>query len=145
MVSAGAGNRPASMSMSGPNYLRVERVGQRSRGGINWLHIFLLFLLFGPPIMMAFMYVGDFIRDSPIGVALGLQATPRDRLLEFYAKHNPKKATPAHVDKLLAKNKGREKELFTRLERTYEERAKQKERMAKAQEEDKKYEEQTRL
>ena len=148
MVSAGAGNRPASMSMggaNGPNYLKVERVGQGSRGGINWLHIFLLFILFGPPIMMAFMYVSDFVSESPLGVVLGLRSTPRDRLLEFYSKHNPAKATSAHVDKLLAKNKGRETELFSKLERTYEERAKRRERIAKAQEEDRKYEEQTRL
>ena len=146
MMSVGAGNRPASMSMSGstrPNFLKVERVGEGSRGGINWLHIALLLILFGPPIMMAVMWVSDFVSSSAIGVQLGLSSSPRDQLMEFYSKHNPAKATSAHVDKLLAKNKGRERELFQRLERTYEERSKRKERVAKAKEEDKKYDEQT--
>ncbi len=114
------------------SYVRVGKVGGGSGGGINWLHIGLLLLLFGPPIMMGVMWAHEFVTTSAIGVSLGLSMTHRERLMAFYGTHNPAKATDKHVDKLLKKYEGKEKALLERLERKYE-------RIERAQEEDRKY------
>ena len=43
----------------------------------------------------------------------------RARLMQFYKRHAPSKATPGHVDKMLKKYKGHYKKLFKKLAKKY--------------------------
>ena len=121
--------------------VKVDRVSSTSGGGFNWLNMFFLFLLFGPPLMMGVMYVHEFISTSPIAQTLGLVSSNHDRLMAFYAEHNPTKATVEHVDKILLKYVDKEEELFTKLKRKYEAIAIRKKAIEKAEEEDAKLKE----
>ena len=118
--------------------VRVDRVDAKGSGGINWINIFLLLLLFGPPLMMGGIWLQDFLATSEIAQSIGLAKSHRDRLISFYDQHNPAKATIKNVDKMLLKYEGREQDLFAKLERKYEAVKIRKAAQAKAEEQDEK-------
>mmetsp|Transcript_31999 Transcript_31999/g.42222 ORF Transcript_31999/g.42222 Transcript_31999/m.42222 type:complete len:135 (+) Transcript_31999:160-564(+) len=99
---------------------------QKSRKeGIRWMPIVFLFLFVGPACLPGVFWIFDKIAQSDFGKSMGLYEEPRVRLEKFYREHNPSKL--GEVDKMLKKYKGREDELFKRLERVYAERRKEAE------------------
>ena len=110
--------------------VKVDRVSSKSRGGLNWLNMFFLFLLFGPPCMMGVMWVSDFLSTTVF------KSSNHDRLMSFYAQNNPTKATTEFVEKTLLKYQGREEQLFTKLQRKYEAKEIRRKARERAEEED---------
>jgi hypothetical protein len=120
----------------GMRSVKVDRVDAKGRGGVNWINLFFLLLLFGPPMMMGGMWIHEYLTTSEVGRALGFGYTHRDRLIQFYDLHNPGKSTITNVDKMLKKYEGREDELFAKLERKYEALERKRKLQKAAEEED---------
>ena len=122
--------------------VKVDRVDAKSKSGLNWMNLFFLLLLFGPPLMMGGMWVNDFLQTNKQANeffrSIGMSSSHRVRLTAFYDQHNPNKATTQNVDKMLKKYEGRELELFAKLDRKYEQLARKKKIQENAEEEDRK-------
>lgn len=100
--------------------VRVDRISNQTSRGVNWLHIAILFMLFGPPIYMGLMWSYEMVAMSPLGTALGLAVTPREQLMQLYQQYAPEKATYTRIDRLLKKHSGREAALLVRVREKYE-------------------------
>mmetsp|Transcript_4273 Transcript_4273/g.6390 ORF Transcript_4273/g.6390 Transcript_4273/m.6390 type:complete len:151 (-) Transcript_4273:125-577(-) len=85
---------------------------------IRWTPIFLL-MLFVMPACLPFIFSAfDKFARTDWGIALGLYEHPKIRLERFYRENNPSKLH--EVDTILKKYKGREDEMFAKLEAKYE-------------------------
>merc|ERR1719263_623 len=95
--------------------------------GIKWKYVFILVFLFGSALLPALLWVVDHAGAAVSGaggsaaaglrVKLGLSPTPKERLTNFYAKHNPDKVD--EVDGLIAKYAGNYPKMIKVLEAKY--------------------------
>ncbi|KAJ1451699.1 hypothetical protein M885DRAFT_468177 [Pelagophyceae sp. CCMP2097] len=98
------------------------------KAGIQWKYVAFLFLLFGTAMLPAVLWVGDKVASLGGGAAkaggaslshrLGLAATPKDRLVLFYEKHNSEKV--GEVDGLVKKYAGNYAKMVKVLEAKYQ-------------------------
>eukprot|EP01084_Bolivina_argentea_P101738 182351_1 len=103
--------------------------------GIRMAPLILLVVLFGPMLLPGIIWAWNNVSNTELGVKLGMRMDHRTRLVKFYKEHSPEKIT--QVDRILGKYKGREAQLFSKLEATY----KRREAIKKEEEEFRRYEE----
>jgi hypothetical protein len=68
-------------------------------------------------VLPVIIYMFDKVSTSEWGVRAGLSKSPEARLKELYMKYNPSKIS--QIPSLLRKHKGREAELYERIEAKY--------------------------
>ena len=86
----------------------VNESDENNSSGISWLHIGILLMILAPSIFAIIGYFYD------------MMITPKQKLMNFYARHAPEKNNDKHIDKLLRKYAGKESQLFDKLEKKYE-------------------------
>lgn len=69
-------------------------------------------------ILPAFLWAWDKVAMSEWGISMGLGKSFEQKLIDFYREHNPGKI--AQVPSIARKYKGREEQLFAKLEHMYE-------------------------
>ena len=69
----------------------VNESDENNSSGISWLHIGILLMILAPSIFAIIGYFYD------------MMITPKQKLMNFYARHAPEKNNDKHIDKLLKK------------------------------------------
>ncbi|KAG5190499.1 hypothetical protein JKP88DRAFT_232320 [Tribonema minus] len=88
-----------------------------AKGGLNWMPIILMFVVFGPAVLPVFVYLFDKVSTSDWGINMGLSRSLEAKLTDFYKQHNPTKLR--EVPSLARKYKGRDAEIMARLQDKY--------------------------
>ena len=86
----------------------VNQAEPNNSTGISWLHIGILLMILAPSMFAIIGYLYD------------MMITPKQKLMNFYARHAPEKNNDKHIDNLLRKYAGKESQLFDKLEKKYE-------------------------